>query len=280
MTPAAESAIPVMDASVAPALPELPMLADGRFTGKGVPGLHFPRRWTRPGVHPYDEIAWETRTASIGNEKGADVFEQKDVEVPAFWSQLATNVVVSKYFRGHLGTPDRETSRPPADRSRREHHHGLGGDAALLRDGRRPQRFPRRADAPARPPEDELQLARLVQRRRRSAPAVLGLLHQLRPGLDVQHHGPRQDRGDALQVRLGRGLQPLHAPIEQGEDVGRRHRLRPRLASCAATTPSPAWSSRAARPAAPPRWSSSTSATRTSRSSSIRSSRKSRRPGP
>src|SRR5207249_790498 len=55
-------------------------------------GLNFPRRWTRPGVHPYDEIDWETRTASIGNESGKTVFEQKDVEVPKFWSQLATNV--------------------------------------------------------------------------------------------------------------------------------------------------------------------------------------------
>ena len=81
-----------------------------RFTGDGVRGLTFERRWTRPGVHPYDEITWETRTAAIGNESGKLVFEQKDVEVPDFWSQLATNVVVSKYFRGHLGTPERETS--------------------------------------------------------------------------------------------------------------------------------------------------------------------------
>ncbi len=73
-------------------------------------GLTFERRWTRLGVHPYDEIRWETRTAAIGNESGKLVFEQKDVEVPEFWSQLATNVVVSKYFRGHLNTPDRETS--------------------------------------------------------------------------------------------------------------------------------------------------------------------------
>jgi ribonucleoside-diphosphate reductase alpha chain len=87
-----------------------PMLPDGRFTGVGAAGLHFPRRWTTPGVHPYDQIDWEIRTAGIGNEKGVSVFEQKDVEVPAFWSQLATNVVVSKYFRGHLGTPERETS--------------------------------------------------------------------------------------------------------------------------------------------------------------------------
>jgi ribonucleoside-diphosphate reductase alpha chain len=81
-----------------------------RFTGEGTRGLTFERRWTRPGVHPYDEIQWEIRTAAIGNESGKLVFEQKDVEVPASWSQLATNVVVSKYFRGHLNTPERETS--------------------------------------------------------------------------------------------------------------------------------------------------------------------------
>ncbi len=80
------------------------------FTGEGTRGLTLERRWTRPDVHPYDEIAWEIRTAAIGNESGKLVFEQKDVEVPASWSQLATNVVVSKYFRGHLNTPERETS--------------------------------------------------------------------------------------------------------------------------------------------------------------------------
>jgi len=80
------------------------------FSGEGTKGLTFERRWTTPGIHPYDEITWETRTAAIGNESGKLVFEQKDVEVPEFWSQLATNVVVSKYFRGHLGTDERETS--------------------------------------------------------------------------------------------------------------------------------------------------------------------------
>jgi ribonucleoside-diphosphate reductase alpha chain len=78
--------------------------------GSPARGLTFERRWTRPGVHPYDEITWEYRTAGIANETGKSVFEQKDVEVPDFWSQLATNVVVSKYFRGHLNTPERETS--------------------------------------------------------------------------------------------------------------------------------------------------------------------------
>jgi ribonucleoside-diphosphate reductase alpha chain len=73
-------------------------------------GLHWDRRHTTPGVHPYDEIEWEFRTAAISSETGKTVFEQKDVEVPKAWSQLATNVVVSKYFRGHVGTPERETS--------------------------------------------------------------------------------------------------------------------------------------------------------------------------
>ena len=73
-------------------------------------GIHVDRRFTREGVHPFDEVTWESRTAAIGNEKGETVFEQKDCEIPTFWSQMATNVVVSKYFRGKLGTPGRETS--------------------------------------------------------------------------------------------------------------------------------------------------------------------------
>src|SRR5213594_601130 len=73
-------------------------------------GLSFPRLHTRPGVDPFDEIEWETRSALITNEKGETVFEQKDVEVPKLWSQLATNIVVQKYFRGTLGTLEREHS--------------------------------------------------------------------------------------------------------------------------------------------------------------------------
>ena len=72
-------------------------------------GLRFPRTFTRDGVHPYDEIEWELRDAAIPGENG-NVFEQKGVEVPKSWSMTATNVVASKYFRGKLGTPARETS--------------------------------------------------------------------------------------------------------------------------------------------------------------------------
>ncbi|HZS15345.1 MAG TPA: vitamin B12-dependent ribonucleotide reductase, partial [Candidatus Dormibacteraeota bacterium] len=73
-------------------------------------GLTVERRFTTPGVHPFDEVQWEKRAAVISNEKGEVVFEQKDCEVPVAWSQMATNVVVSKYYRGQLGTPRRETS--------------------------------------------------------------------------------------------------------------------------------------------------------------------------
>jgi len=75
-----------------------------------VPGLTFPRFFTEEGVDPFTEVEWEMRTALIGNERGDVVFEQRDVEIPKAWSQQATNIVVSKYFRGQLGVPEREHS--------------------------------------------------------------------------------------------------------------------------------------------------------------------------
>ncbi|MCY3591463.1 MAG: vitamin B12-dependent ribonucleotide reductase [Acidobacteria bacterium] len=73
-------------------------------------GLTIERRYTEAGVHPFDRVEWDVRDAVIANEKGETVFEQHGVEVPKAWSQTATNVVVSKYFRGQLGTPERESS--------------------------------------------------------------------------------------------------------------------------------------------------------------------------
>ena len=73
-------------------------------------GLEFPRSFTREGVSPYDAIEWETCTASITNEKGEVLFIQEGVEVPKSWSQTAVNIVVSKYFHGQIGTPQREVS--------------------------------------------------------------------------------------------------------------------------------------------------------------------------
>jgi ribonucleoside-diphosphate reductase alpha chain len=73
-------------------------------------GLEFSRCFTREGSNPYEEIEWEKRSASITNEKGEILFRQEGVEIPKGWSQTATNIVVSKYFHGQIGTPQRENS--------------------------------------------------------------------------------------------------------------------------------------------------------------------------
>ena len=78
--------------------------------GRDVAGLEFARYFTKNTVDPFDEVEWELRSAVIANERGELVFEQRDVEFPKFWSQQATNIVVSKYFRGQIGTPERERS--------------------------------------------------------------------------------------------------------------------------------------------------------------------------
>jgi ribonucleoside-diphosphate reductase alpha chain len=83
--------------------------SNGNGHGKAK-GLRFSRFFTPPGSHAYDLVEWERRTAAITGEKGQVIFEQKDVEVPRSWSQLAINVVAQKYFRGSPGSPERETS--------------------------------------------------------------------------------------------------------------------------------------------------------------------------
>ncbi len=79
-------------------------------TAHASPGVEFTRFFTQLGKDPFDQVEWDLRDAVIGNEKGHVVFEQRGVEVPRSWSQQATNIVVSKYFRGHVGSPERERS--------------------------------------------------------------------------------------------------------------------------------------------------------------------------
>ncbi|MCB1198482.1 MAG: vitamin B12-dependent ribonucleotide reductase, partial [Deltaproteobacteria bacterium] len=73
-------------------------------------GLTYKRAFSKADIHPFDDVEWEMRSATITNENGDVVFSQENVEIPAFWSQMATNVVVSKYFRGALGSIERENS--------------------------------------------------------------------------------------------------------------------------------------------------------------------------
>jgi len=73
-------------------------------------GLRIDQVFSTPDEHPFDQLSWEKRSARIADDKGNTIFEQTDVEVPADWTQLATNVVVSKYFYGEAGTAEREHS--------------------------------------------------------------------------------------------------------------------------------------------------------------------------
>src|SRR5688572_27343380 len=81
-------------------------------------GIGIRRQFTTEGVHPYETVQWERRDARITNYRdGTVAFEQLDVEVPSTWSLNATNILAQKYFRGTLGTPERETSlKQVADR--------------------------------------------------------------------------------------------------------------------------------------------------------------------
>ena len=72
-------------------------------------GIGIERRFSTPGVHPFDQIEWEIRDAVIGDPENP-AFEQRGVEFPKSWSQNATNIVAQKYFRGKLGTEQRESS--------------------------------------------------------------------------------------------------------------------------------------------------------------------------
>jgi ribonucleoside-diphosphate reductase alpha chain len=115
----------------------------GREALAPVSGLAVPRVFTRPGVDPFDEVKWERRKAVITDDQGAVIFEQSDVEVPASWSQLATNIVASKYFHGQHGTPARESSvrqlvnrvtRTLADWGREDGYFRTAEDAETFRD--------------------------------------------------------------------------------------------------------------------------------------------------
>ena len=106
-------------------------------------GLAIERRFTHAGVHPFDEIEWETRDALIG-DPAKPAFEQRDVEFPKSWSQNATNIVAQKYFRGQLGSPRARALRQADGRPRGRHDRRLGPRGRLLRD--RP-----RTPTPSRP---------------------------------------------------------------------------------------------------------------------------------
>ena len=155
------------------------------------PAYAMPRHFTKAGEDPFEAIAWERRTARILDADGQVVFEQEGVEVPKGWSQLATDLVASRYFSGVPGRPGRESSvrhlvAPDRDGDRRlrarRGRARVGEGRGDLRGG---------AGLPAAPPARRVQLARLVQRRRRPrsrrprACFILGLEDRLEAILDL-----------------------------------------------------------------------------------------------
>ena len=176
-------------------------------------GLTVPRYFSTAGVDPAEELAWERRSASITGEGGQLVFEQKRRRGPQ-------GLVGARHQRGGLQVlPGRarlaraRALGPAAGRPGGPDHRRLGPQGRLLRHRRRRRRLRGRAVAPPLPPEDVLQLPRLVQRGRGGAPAVHRLLHQLRRRLDGLHPEARPHRGHALQVRVRHRLQPLAHPL-------------------------------------------------------------------
>ncbi|MFC1780658.1 vitamin B12-dependent ribonucleotide reductase [Planctomycetota bacterium] len=95
--------------------PENPFKAKQKSTKTAVDnsesrGLKVEHFFSTSGVHPFDQLEWEKRSAKIADDSGQTIFEQNDIEVPASWSQLATKVVASKYFYGDVETGQRENS--------------------------------------------------------------------------------------------------------------------------------------------------------------------------
>jgi ribonucleoside-diphosphate reductase alpha chain len=263
-------------------------------------GLIFSRRFSKEGLSPYDELQWERRTASITDTKGNTIFEQKDVEVPVDWSMTATNIVASKYLHGQIGTPERETGvrqlvgrvvETIRDWGMAGGYFATGEDAAIF--------------------HDELAHMLLTQKVAFNSPVWFNVgCDRLEPDSQGQnwHWDPATGGSrysatgyknpqcsacfinsvdDSLDSILtlaktegmlfkwgsgtGTNLSSIRGSKEQLSGGGQASG---RSASCADSMRSPVSSSRAARRAAPPRWSSSMPTIRTSWNSSSARPRK------
>ena len=271
--------------------------------------LAIPRRFTRPGVHPYDEVAWGPREAVIveparDDRPEREVFRQDDCEFPLDWSDTAVRIVASKYFRYGMDDPRRERSlRQVIDRVVETiRHHGLAG--GYFADDDEAETFAQElrhilvtqkaafnspvwfncgvdvATRESRPRPDPRRGRPAGRPRRAAGQPGLGLLHPLGQRHDAVD--PALDRlgvGD-LPRRLGRRASTCRACAATASRCRTAARRRGRSASCAGPTPAPARSSPAAARGAPRRWSSSTPTTPTSSSSSAPRRTRSRRPTP
>ncbi len=104
-------------------------------------GLRVEQFFSTPGVHPFEQLEWETRSAKITGDNGQSIFEQDNIEVPVSWSQLATKVVASKYFYGDVKSGQREHSvkqlihrvcKMIADRGKKDRYFATNEDAEIF----------------------------------------------------------------------------------------------------------------------------------------------------
>ena len=227
-----------------------------------------------PGRIRSTRVEWELRDARIGT-----VFEQRDVEFPATWSQNATNIVAQKYFRGQLDSPTRERSVKQMVARVAGTIADWGRAARLLRVGRGRRRVRGRADATScstswrRSTRRSGSTSGFEENPQCSACFILSVDDTMESILDWNTKEGKIFRGGS-----GLGHQPVEHPRVDGAADQGRHRVRARSRSCAAPTPGRARSSPAARRAARRRWSCSTSTTRTSASSSGARPRRRTRP--
>lgn len=110
-TPITTTAHAILDAAADDKAGKKPKASAAKAKQPGK-GLKIDRLFTQPGTHPFDTVAWEKRTSRITNEKGKIIFEMLDAEMPVTWSQLATDIIVSKYFR-KAGVPQSDDTGNP-----------------------------------------------------------------------------------------------------------------------------------------------------------------------
>ena len=191
-------------------------------------GIGIRRHFSTEGVDPYDEVTWERRDARITNYRdGTVAFEQLGVEFPVGWSQNATNIVAQKYFRGTLGSPEREWSlKQVINRV----------VSTVTAWGRRDGYFVDGAEADAF--RDELTTLLLHQRAAFNSPvwfnigvpgrtaAGFRVLHPRRRGHDAVDPQLVHRGRDHLPGRVGVGRQPVQHPVVLRAPQGRRHRVR------------------------------------------------------
>ncbi len=224
-------------------------------------GMEIPRVFSNEGTSPYDEVEWEIRTAEIKDERGGIIFEQTDCEVPRGWSQLATNVVVSKYFYGDVasgnGSPatgNREYSvrqlidrvtRTIADWGKEDGYFATAADANRFYDEltalclnqygsfNSPVWFNvglydrYEISGPAnnwRWDEETRSVARATSAYQ--YPAGVCLLHSERQRRYGRDHAAGDERGDALQVRIRNRHRSVELALEPREALGWRQAIR------------------------------------------------------